>query len=119
MGFDTKAKNMYSPLTTPIVGSTYMKNPKMDPVPSIYNTVLNVDERGVHDEDFFKHRQIFTNWDDMEEHFALDNFYKKDVPMTGGVLVNGLHKREMVDPVRQYGMFKNKVETKLTEVPWM
>lgn len=118
MGFDVKAKNMYSPLTTPPAG-THMKNPKMDPVPSIYNTVLNVDERGTYDEDFFKKRQIYTNWDDMEEHFALDNFYKKDVPMTGGVLVNGLHKKEIVDPVGQYGMFTHKIDNKYSEAPWM
>lgn len=118
MGFDTKAKNFYSPLTTPVNGS-YMKNPRIDPVPSIYNNVLNVDEKGRYDEDFLKKRQIFTNWDDMEEHLALDNFARKDVPMTGGVLVNGLHKREMVNPTGKYGMFKGKVETKLNEVPWM
>jgi hypothetical protein len=119
MGFDVKSKQMYSPLTTPISGSTYMKNPKMDPVPSIYNNVLNVDERGRFDEDFFKKRQIYTNWDDMEDHFSLDNFYKNDVPMRGAPLINGLNRKEIVDPVRQYGMFKNKVENKMTEVPWM
>lgn len=118
MGFDTKSKNFYSPLTTP-VPNTYMKNPRIDPVPSIYNTVLNVDEKGRFDEDFFKKRQIYTNWDDMEEHLALDNLMRRDVPMTGGVLVNGLHKKEMVNPVSKYGMFKGKVETKLNEVPWM
>jgi hypothetical protein len=119
MGFDVNSKNMYSPLTTPISGSTYMRNPKIDPVPSIYNTVLNVDEKGRFDEDFFKKRQIYTNWDDMEDHFVLDNFNKNDVPMRGAPLINGLNRREMIDPVGQYGMFKDKVENKLTEVPWM
>lgn len=115
----TKSKNLYSPLTTPVPNTYVMKNPKIDPVPSIYNTVLNVDEKGRYDEDFFKKRQIYTNWDDMEEHLALDNFRRKDVPMTGGVLVNGLHKGEIVNPVKQWGMFKGKVENKFTEVPWM
>lgn len=119
MGLDTKAKNFYSPLTTPISGSSYMKNPRIDPVPSIYNTVLNVDEKSRFDEQFFKKRQIYTNWDDMEENFALDNILRKDFPMTGAPLVNQLNKKEMVNPVKKYGMFINKVDTKFTEKPWM
>lgn len=115
----TPSKYLHSPLTTPVTNTTYMKNPRIDPVPSIYNTVINVDEKGRFDEDFFKKRQIFTNWDDMEEHFSMDNFYKKDVPMTGGILVNGLHRKEIVNPVKQYGMFINKMDNELTEEPWM
>lgn len=116
---DSKPKGMYSPLTTPISGTAYVKNPRIDPVPSIYNNVLNQDEKHRFDEYFFKQRQIYTNWDDMEEHFALDNFYKKDFPMRGGILVNGLNKKEIENPTKQYRMFMDPMETELTEEPWM
>jgi hypothetical protein len=119
MGFDVKSKQMYSPLTTPVPGTTYMKNPRIDPVPSIYNTVLNVDEKGRFDEQFFKKRQIYTNWDDMEEHLALDNIARNDFPMRGAPLINGLNRKEIIDPVSQYGMFTKPIENKLTEEPWM
>lgn len=118
--FDARSKQMYSPLTTPPPNNLYMKNPKKDPVPSIYNRILDVDEKGPYDENFFKQRQIYTNWDDMEENEVLDNFKKRDFPMTGGVLVNGLNRKEIENPTAQYGMFvDNKPISKLKEKSWM
>jgi hypothetical protein len=115
----SRPKIMKSPLTTPIFSSSYVKNPRIDPVPSIYNNVLNQDEKHRFDEYFFKQRQIYTNWDDIEEHPVLDNFIKNDFPMRGAPLVNGLNRKEIENPVKQYGMFITPMETELTEEPWM
>jgi hypothetical protein len=114
-----KPKNMFSPLTTPISGASYIKNPRIDPVPSIYNNVLNQDEKQRFDEYFFKQRQVYTNWDDMEDHPVLDNFNKNDFPMRGAPLINGLNRKEIENPTKQYGMFMGKMETELNEEPWM
>lgn len=120
VGTGAKASKFYSPLTTPVPGTTHMRNPRMDPVPSIFNNVLNVDSRGENDELFYKQRQIYTNWNDIEENEVLDNFKRNDFPMRGAPLINGLNRKDMVNPTQNFGMFvKDLPIPTLSEKPWM